>query len=306
MDNRYVGYMINEKKVAFIADGQLYIKKIKTGKYVNSRSYLLSESVNLICNNLDKKYVRVTSKTIPYFNKRFINIYILFNLGLFIFLCFKMNNINNLGKIFIPFALTMFFIAVFIIVSIVKGRKNSFKNFNESTKGSILNYSILRERRNHSLTLDYYVMYKYRDNSGNIIHSILSIYRAEMLYKYFSINKNVNIMYNDDNSCESCVKEEYDAIMNGQKFPAVASYRIIAHGIITNIVSKCIDDELDYRLKELFLVDYVECEYSVNHVTYKKLSKFSVEHDRFKIGDKIRIYYDKNEPSDFYCYTKTI
>lgn len=306
MDNRYIGYMIDNKKVAFIANGQLYIKKIKKDKYINSRSYVLSESVNIVCNNLDSNYVHVTSKTIPYFSKIFISCFIFFNLVLFIFFSFNITHLKNPATFFIPFALFTFFEVSFIIVSTFKNRKMSFKDFNESTKGSVINYSILREKRNDRLKLDYYIMYRYRDNTGNIIHSVMSVYTADMLYKYFPINKSLDIMYNYDNSCESCVKEEYDAVMNEQKFPAHVSYRISAYGVVTNIVTKCIDDSLDYRLKELMLVDFIECEYSVDHIIYRKTSEFSVEHDRFKVGDKIQVFYDKENPSNYYCYTKTL
>lgn len=72
-------------------------------------------------------------------------------------------------------------------------------------------------------------------------------------------------------------------------------------GKITNIKTKCIDDEVDDYLKEYCLVDYIECEYSVSGVNYKTYSIYGVRHGKFKIGQKIRIMYEQNNKENFYC-----
>ena len=75
-------------------------------------------------------------------------------------------------------------------------------------------------------------------------------------------------------------------------------------GTVTNIITKCIDEDVDADLKEYFLSDFIECEYTICDTKYRVYSPFSVIHNMFKVGDSIRIFYDGNNNSVFLCDIK--
>lgn len=57
------------KRVAFEVNGKIYIKKIKEKNKIRREKYVESESVNIICNDLNKDYVIIDSDNIGYYNK---------------------------------------------------------------------------------------------------------------------------------------------------------------------------------------------------------------------------------------------
>ena len=48
----------------------------------------------------------------------------------------------------------------------------------------------------------------------------------------------------------------------------------------------------------------IECEYNVSNRKYITNSIFGVPHKHFKIGDKIKIFYDIDNPEKYFCDIK--
>ena len=143
-------------------------------------------------------------------------------------------------------------------------------------------------------------MYKYKTPDGNIIHSVVNSNDAKLLYKDYPLNKKVLVKYNPLKCCESCLLDEYNSVYAGEKFVKNSSFTIMTIGRITNITTKCIDEVEEY-LKEYCLVDYIECEYNTSGIDYKTSSIFGVPHGRFKIGEEIRIFYERDDNEKFFC-----
>lgn len=144
-------------------------------------------------------------------------------------------------------------------------------------------------------------MYKYKTPDGNIIHSVVHSNDAKLLYKDYPLNTKVLIKYNPLKCCESCLLDEYNSVYGGERFVKRSSFTIGTVGTISNIKTKCIDDEIEEYLKEYSLVDYIECEYNVSGINYKTYSIFGVPHGRFKIGEKIKIFYEYDNNNNFFC-----
>lgn len=311
-NNKYIGTIIkgdkviskSNKKVIFKANDEIYIKKIKEKNKERRNKYVISESINIICDDLNKDYVIVDSDNQPYFNKTLLNLNVL--------AIFVSGFIIGIAMVFyeefVPFTCFVFFLVnvlmmfhLFYVVSVQP--KKLYKKYTETIEGEIIDYS--RTEESHSTDeinhCRYNIMYKYKTPDGKIIHSVVNRYSAKILYKDYPLNKKVLIKYNPLKCCESCLLDEYNSVYGGEKFVKNSSISRMTIGIITNITTRCIDEEVEDYLKEYCLVDCIECEYLVSGVEYKTNSLFCVPHNRFKIGEEIRIFYEIKNPNNFYC-----
>lgn len=299
-------YKIN-KKVIFKANGTVYIKKIKERNKTRRQKYVESESVNIICDDLNKDYVIVDSDNVGYYNKYLLDLCIL---GSFASIISTIIISAKIGSFFIGgiFGFMFFILAMFLYalyVFLVQPKK-VYKKYTSVTEGEIISYR--RTEESHSPDnirhCRYSIIYKFKDRNGNIIHSAVSRYSAELLYKDYPINKKVMIRYNPLKPCESCLADEYDSVYNKTRFVNNSFTGIMTIATVTNVVTKCIDEDVADYLKEHFLADFVECEYTISDTTYKTYSEFGVYHNMLKIGDKISIYYDYNDKSKYFCDVK--
>lgn len=311
-NNKYIGTIIkgdniiskSNEKVIFKANGNIYVKKIKEKNKVRRKKYAISESVNIICDDLNKDYVLIDSDNQPYFNKTLL---ILIVLGIFIStIMIGLTMIYYKNLIFMPI---LCFLGLFItLISylfyvVLLQPKKTYKRFNATVEGEIIDYSRTEYSHNsdQSFHCKYNIMYKYKTPNGDIIHSVVNSNSARVLYKEYPLNKKVIIKYNPLKCCESCLLDEYNSVNGGEKFVKGSAVTVMTLGKITNITTKCIDDEVEDYLKKYCLVDYIECEYNVAGVKYKTKSIFGVPHGRFKIGEELRIFYEKDNNERFFC-----
>lgn len=302
--NKYIGYITNRDTVIFKANNTIYEKKIKERNKIRTEDYYPTESVNIVCNNLDNKYVYIDSNNRPYFNKITFTL-LLIGVFLGIICCIITASIKHPAltlSIIVTISLVVSFFTTCILTILLQGKK-IFKNCTAITEGEIINYARIELRHDpkdieHS---SYSLMYKYKLPNGTIIHSVLYSYSAKVLYKNYPLNKRVLIRYNPYKCTESCLIDEYESVFNGKKIPKHSSFVIMTLGTITNIITKSIDEEVEDYLKEECLIDYIECTYNIGHNTYKNISIFGVKHNRFKIGQKIRIFYEHDNHNNFYC-----
>ena len=297
-NNKYIGTIISDNKVIFKVNDNVYIKRIKEKGKFRVKKYAISESVNIICDDLNKDYVLIDSDNHSYFNK---TLFILIELGTFV----SVMTIAN-EKLFFLSILCMFISVVLLFgyafYCVLGQHKKIYKRFTETVEGEIIDYSRTEYYYGDyaDSSLLYNIMYKYKTPDGTIIHSVANSVDARVLYKDYPLNKKVLIKYNPLRCCESCLLDEYNGIY-GKKNIKNFSLTIMTIGKITNITTKCIDDEVDEYLKEYCLVDYIECEYSISGINYKTSSIFGVQHGRFKIGEKIRIIYENDNKENFFC-----
>lgn len=312
VNNKYIGTIIkgdkviskSNKKVIFKANDEVYIKRIKEKNKVRRKKYAISESVNIICDDLNKDYVFIDSDNQPYFNKMLL---ILNALGIFIGILVVGITVLYYEK-FLPIAILgvfgLFALLMIYLFYVVLGQpKRLYKRYTETTEGKIINYSRTEYRHDTDETFhcNYNIMYKYKTPDGKIIHSIVNSNDAKLLYKDYPLNKKVLIKYNPQKCCESCLLDEYNSVYGGEKFVKSSSFTIMTIGRVTNITTKSIDEEVEEYLKEYCLVDYIECEYFVSGVRYKINSIFGVPHNRFKIGEELMIFYERENPNYFFC-----
>lgn len=311
-NNKYIGNIIkgdneiskSNKKVIFKANDKVYIKRIKEKNKIRRKKYVISESVNIICDDLNKDYVYIDSDNKPYFNKILL---ILNILGIFIWILvagiIMMYNEKLLPWMFLGAVGLFVLLMSHLFYAILEQPKKLYKRYTETIEGEIIDYSRTEYRhdRDETFHCNYNIMYKYKTPDGNIIHSVVNSNDAKLLYKDYPINKKVLIKYNPLKCCESCLLDEYNSVYGGEKFVKNSSFTIMAIGTITNITTKCIDDEVEEYLRNYCLVDYIECEYFASGDRYKTNSIFGVPHNRFKIGEKIRVFYEKENPNNFFC-----
>lgn len=312
INNKYIGTIIkgdkviskSNKKVIFKANNQIYIKRIKERNKVRRKKYAISESVNIVSDDLTKDYVFIDSDNQPYFNKLLL---ILIILGMFICLCIAGILMVRYEKLFSLAFFVYFGLSILLVIYlfyIIFGQpKKLYKRYTKVVEGEIINYSRTEYSHDNKKTFhcDYNIMYKYKTPEGNIIHSIVNSHDAILLYKDYPLNKKVLIRYNPEKCCESCLLDEYNSVYGGERFVKKSSCSVMTIGVITNITTKCIDEEVEEYLKEYCLVDYIECEYSVSGVRYKTNSIFPVPHNRFKIGEELIIFYEMEHPDNFFC-----
>lgn len=310
--NKYIGTIIkgdkviskSNKKVIFKANDKVYIKRIKERNKIRRKKYVISESVNIICDDLNKDYVYIDSDNQPYFNKTLL---ILNVLGIFISFLYAGITIVYCKQFFLLSVLSVF--CLFILLNIylfyvaLGQNKKLYKKYTETTKGEIIDYSRTEYRHdvNKTFHCNYNIMYKYKTPDGKIIHSVVNSNDAKLLYKDYPLNKKVLVKYNPLKCCESCLLDEYNSVYGGEKFVKNSSFTIKTIGTITNITTKCIDEDVEDYLKDYCLIDYIECEYFVSGIKYKTNSMFGVPHNRFNIGEKIIIFYEAENPNSFFC-----
>ena len=317
INNKYIATIIKygntiktiNTRVLFKAKGKTYVKKFKGKNKLRPKKYVESESVNIICNDLNNDYVIIDSDNMSYYNKYLL---ILCVIGIFAGIILPILIGVRIGKIsimhiivcFVFFSLIMFLYLLYIYYIQPKKR---YKKYTAITEGQIIDYRRTENLHNpeDSIHCDYNIMYKFKDSNGNIIHSVLNRYSAQLLYKDYPINKKIIIRYNPLKSCESCLEDEYKSIYTKEKIVKNGIVEMMTTGLVTNITVKCIDKDVADDLKEYFLSDLIECEYTISNTTYKTYSLFSVTHNMFKIGDSIRIFYDNNDKNVFWCDTKT-
>ena len=306
--NQYIGYITNKNTVLFKVNDITYEKKIKERNKIRTKEYFPSESVNITCNNLNDKYVYIDSDNRTYINKNAIilciSIFLLGIISCIITFILKNELIKPIltGTIILYIILFITFF-IYFIYNILYQNKKLYKNYTSLIEGEIINYC-RKERRHDKDETEHCIhgiMYKYKLPNGTIIHSVLYSYPAKMLYKNYPINKKVLIRYNPHKCTESCLVDEYENVINGKKLPRHASFVIMTVGTITNITTKLIDAEVEDYLKEECLVDYIECEYQIDNNNYRNISIYGVKHNRFTIGQKIRIFYEHNNHNNFYC-----
>lgn len=296
------------KKVVFELNGKIYIKKIKEKNKIRRKKYVESESVNIICNDLHKDYVIIDSDNVGYYNKYLLSFCVVgsfFSILVTILISAKMETFFIGGLCgFILFNLIIILYAFYVFLM---QPKKIYKRYTAVAEGEIIDYRRTEESHDpgNMVHCSYNIMYKYKDVNNNIIHSTVNRYSAELLYKDYPINKKVMIRYNPLKSCESCLADEYDSVFKKTRFVNHSVIWNMAIAKVTNIVTKCIDEEVKDNLREYFLSDFIECEYTVFKTTYKTYSLFGVYHDMFKIGDEIIIYYNYNDKSEYFCATKT-
>lgn len=311
-NNKYIGTIIkgdkviskSNKKVIFKANDNIYIKRIKEKGKIRRKKYVISESVNIICNNLNKDYVLIDSDNQPYFNKTLLVLIVLGMFASIIATPLTMIYYENLIYLPILCAFGLFVSLMVYLFYVVLGQsKKIYKRFTETVEGEIIDYSRTEYRHDtdEAFHCNYSIMYKYKTPNGDIIHSVVNSNDAKLLYKEYPLHKKILVKYNPLKCCESCLLDEYNSVYGGERFVKNSSFTIMTIGIITNITTKCVDDEVEEYLKEYCLVDYIECKYSISGVTYKVNSIFGVPHNRFKLGEKIRIFYEKENPNVFFC-----
>lgn len=296
------------KKVVFEVNGKIYIKKIKEKNKIRREKYVESESVNIICNDLNKDYVIIDSDNIGYYNKYLFTFLVIggfISILLTMLISFKTGTFfisGILGFLFFNLILFLYALYVFLVQP-----KKIYKKCTATVEGEIIDYRRTEESHDpdNMTHCSYDVMYKYRDADNNIIHSTVNRYSAKLLYKDYPINKKVMIRYNPLKSCESCLADEYDSLFKKTRFVNHSVIWNMTIATVTNVVTKCIDEEVEDDLKEHFLSDFIECEYIISEATYKTYSLFGVYHDMFKIGDKVIIYYNCNDKSEYFLDTKT-
>lgn len=307
---------INEK-VIFKANGITYIKKIKEKNKVRSARYVESESVNIICNDLNKDYVIIDSDNVVYYNKSLFSLFVAGSFSILLLTILTLAKYREVINdelfisVFIKGALAfVIFTSVLMFYSlytVLFQTKKLYKNYTAIAEGEIICYRRTEKYHNSDNIhhCNYNVMYKFKDANGNIIRSVIRGYSAELLYKDYPISKKVMIRYNPLKSCESCLADEYDSVLNKTKFVNNSIFEIMTIATVTNIVTRCIDEDIEDDLKEYFLADFIECEYTISDTIYKTYSMFGVYHNMFKIGDKIMIYYDNSDKNKFFCDIKT-
>ena len=303
-NNKYIGNIIKDNKVIFKANNNIYIKKLKERNKIRRKKYVISESVNIICDDLNKNYVFIDSDNQPYFNKFWL---IMNVIGIFVGMQLTgitMMFYEHFLALSILFTVALSALLIISLFYVVFGQpKKLYKKYTEIVQGEIIDYSRTEYRHDKDETFhcDYNIMYKYKTPDGNIIHSVVNSCPAKLLYKDYPLNTKVLIKYNPLKCCESCLADEYDSIFSDQKFVKNSSFVIMTFGKITNITTKCIDEEVEEYLKDYCLIDYIECEYNISGVNYKTNSMFGVPHNRFKIGEKIIIFYEQNNKNNFFC-----
>ena len=309
--NKYIGTIIkgdrdlykSNKKVIFQANNTVYIKKIKERNKIRRKKYVISESINIICDDLNKDFVIVDSDNQPYFNKALLTLNILlYCIGLIsIGVTVYFEKYIFIALLFSFYLLALLLFHLFYVVLIQP--KKLYKQYTETVEGEIINYSRTEYIHNSNDTFhcEYNIMYKYKTLDGNILQSVVNSNDAKLLYKDYPLNTKVLIKYNPLKCCESCLLDEYNSIYGGKRFVKNSSNTLMTIGVITNITTKCIDYDVDEYLKEYCLVDYIECEYIVSNIKYNKISLFSVPHNRFKIGEELILFYEADNPNNFFC-----
>lgn len=299
-----IAYFINNKEVIFEENNQIYKKKIKKKQNtVNTYQNLTLESTNIKYNNIDDEYVYIDSNNQAYFNKVLLKLHIfiiiisMFGIGLLMYL-FEIILLPIILAILINS--TMIFHIVF--VHLIK-RKNSYKKYTETTEGEIIDYR--REEyvhyRDEMFHCNYNLMYKYKAPDGKIIYSILHNESAKLLYQDYPLHKKVIVRYNPNKWCESCLSDEYDSFFSNKKFIKHSSTFSMGIGKVTNIKTICVDENTYDYLKDYTNVDYIECEYTIDNNKYKTYSIFGTPHNRFKINEELIIFYEQDNPNNFFC-----
>ena len=306
-NNKYIGTIIQGNKVIFKINDTIYTKKYKEDNKVRRKKYVVSESVNIICDDLNSEYVIIDSDNQVYFNKTIL----VLNVGgifasmlTFMILEFTNSSFTISKPICIIGAILLFGILMFnLFYTVLKQSKKIYVNATQNIEGEIIDYKRIEHRHDTDETehCSYYVMYKYKLPNGNIIHSLVNNYSAKLLYKDYPIGKKVLIKYNPNKCCESCLLDEYEYVFNKKPFVKISSSHIKGIATVTNIKTNCIDNEVEEYLKPYNLVDYIECEYQINNAIYREYSKFAVPHQRFNIGDKISIFFESQDYKKFYC-----
>lgn len=301
-DNKYIGYVLNDNKVVFKVEDKVYIKKIKEKNKVRKEPYSFSESITIICKNLNDNYVVVDSNNKLYYNKTLLVFNIIFNFVFSFLIIINIYVYEHISIYEIIYFILIFFIFLYhIVFSIYLQKKKKYNEYIVSTTGKIIDYSFFKNISKERISkYDYRVMYKYKI-SDKIIHSVVDLEDAKFKFKDYPVNSSVLIRYNPNNYCESCLIDEYDYLINNiKKEHNFLCFRNTT-GTITDIKTKCIDEEMDEELKGYFLVDLIECEYVINSKIYKNYSTFCVLHDKYKIGDKVNVMYDSDDKNNFYC-----
>lgn len=310
--NKYIGYIIkgdkrihkSNKTVIFNVNNKIYVKRIKEKNKVRRSKYSDTESINIICNNLNDNYVLVDSDNQPYYNKILL---ILNVVGIFVGMIFLGLSFTYYQKLIFWLILFISILHVLLIIYlfyiIFCQPKKLYKNYTETVEGEIINYSRIEHRHSSKdiYHCSYNVMYKYKNLNGDIIHSVVNNIPAILLYEDYPLNKKVLVKYNPLKCCESCLLDEYDSVYTNKTIIKNSKQLIMTIGKITNITTKCIDEEVDDYLKEYCFVDYIECEYTISGIKYKNDSIFSVQHNRFNIGEEIMIFYEQENPNKFFC-----
>ena len=209
-NNKYIGTIISDNKVIFKVNDNVYIKRIKEKGKFRVKKYAISESVNIICDDLNKDYVLIDSDNHSYFNK---TLFILIELGTFV----SVMTIAN-EKLFFLSILCMFISVVLLFgyafYCVLGQHKKIYKRFTETVEGEIIDYSRTEYYYGDyaDSSLLYNIMYKYKTPDGTIIHSVANSVDARVLYKDYPLNKKVLIKYNPLRCCESCLLDEYNGI----------------------------------------------------------------------------------------------
>ncbi len=304
-NNKYIGTIIegdceNKQKVIFKDNNDVYIKNIKEKNKIRTKKYALLENVNIICNDLNDDYVYIDSDNRPYMNK--------FLWGLLVSTAFVGIIITGITMVFFEkyFLLTALallalsaIILIYVFYVVIFQHKKIYKRFTETTNGEVIDYcrTELRQDKNDVTHCKYNLMYKYKTPNGDTVHSVVISKEAQFIYQDYPLNKSVLVDYNPEKCCESCLADEYNGVDFGQR----NSVNIRAFGIVTGITPKCIDEDVEDYLKKYYVVDYIECEYYASDKKYRLNSIFSVPHNRFKVGDEIRIFYETENPERFFC-----
>lgn len=320
-NGKYIGTVTVNNKVVFRGeDGKIYEKKIKVNSNeVLADEYIKGVNVNISCDNLLGEYVTIEGNSQPHYNK-FLLIIMIILLMLFMLitffageeLLFKPNGKNVL--LFILAIILLIGSQVLLIVYIyyvnIKKIIVGYKNYTEVVWGEIINYSRIEysffdsdastSRLGHCT---YVVMYKYKTKEGDIIHSLVQLEgaTAQLLYKDYKLKQKVLVCYDPNNCCCSCLKDEYDCGLLHKKFIKHSMMWNASIGVVTGIETKCIDEDVEDYVKEYYLVDYVQCEYTYSGVNYKMYSLFSVPHNRFKLGEELTIFINRNNGEIFLC-----
>lgn len=304
-NKKYIGTIIKDNKVIFKDKGNIYIKKIKEKGKIRIHEYKISENINIICDDLNKDYVLVDSDNQPYFNKTLLifHILVIFILGI-ITMMYMYNEDVSPFPFFLVLLGGLSSLMVHLFYVVLGQPKKLYKRYTKTIEGEIINYSRTEYSRHDADKIShcrYNIMYKYKTPEGNIIHSVVNSNDAKLLYKDYPLNTRVLIKYNPLKCCESCLLDEYNSVYGGERFVKRSSFTIGTIGKITNIKTKCIDDKIEEYLKEYSLVDYIECEYNISGINYKTYSIFGVPHGKFKIGEKIKIFYEYDNNNNFFC-----
>ncbi len=312
--NHYIATIIPGKRVIFTSNDQVYIKKYREKNKKRMKEYVTAESVNITCNNLDDNFVIIESNSHIFYNKIVLNL-IFTGMILSLLLAMIMSYFYTVPEphfyiykrltivFIITFFVLMFSLIIYVLYVALFQTKKIYKNYTQTVEGEMIDYKRIehQHRVEDTTHCDYYMMYKYKLPNGDIIHSVVSNYSANLLYKDYPLGKKIMIKYNPNMPCESCLLDEYESIFKNHAFLKNSVFNIEAIAKVTNIKTICIDEEMPEFLKPYNLVDYIECEYQVNQVLYKTYSKFAVPHQRFSIGDELIIFIEYTNIQSFYC-----